>query len=60
MYSQLYVNHLGAGQHSEALWQEYKKLCHRACKKVSMCCLGKTTETGKSFLLVLNPWWWYL
>lgn len=25
--------HLGAGQHSEALWQEYKKLCHKACKK---------------------------
>lgn len=48
------INHLGAGQHSEALWQEYRKLCHRACKKVSMWCLGKTTETGKS----LDSWYW--
>lgn len=33
--------HLGAGQHSETLWPDYKKLCHRACKKVS-----KTMQTA--------------
>ncbi|PSN32357.1 Threonine aspartase 1 [Blattella germanica] len=25
--------HLGAGQHSEKHWQDYKRLCHKTCKK---------------------------
>jgi hypothetical protein len=35
IYMWLCFDHLGAGQHSETLWPNYRKLCQKACKKVS-------------------------
>ncbi|PNF17965.1 Threonine aspartase 1 [Cryptotermes secundus] len=51
--------HLGAGQHSETLWPDYKKLCHRACKKgYSLLASGATaleTVTDVTALLENSP-----
>ncbi|KDR17252.1 hypothetical protein L798_08817, partial [Zootermopsis nevadensis] len=48
--------HLGAGKHSEALWQEYKKLCCKACNKgYSLLASGATAlETVTDVIAVLE------